>query len=131
VEPEYFNSLAKLVDPDLLWRGLERIQRYVLADRERRRSGPTDPLTAPPSGNPDKPVPMVTAVACSVLSLAKYVKAEPTLLKRIGEIAASTRVARRGMAPKNKARLGQFADNHALRAESDHPVSASYPQDLK
>lgn len=115
VAPDYFSSLDKLVDPGLLWRGLERIQRDVLAARERRRLGPIDPLTAPPSGNPDEAVPMVTAVAYSVLSLAKHVEAEAAILERIDEIAAWTRVPRRGMTAKNKARLGQFADNRALQ----------------
>ncbi len=122
VAPDYFNGLYTLVDPDLLLRGLERIQHDVLADRERRRAGPTDPMTAPPTGDSDDPVPIVTQVAYAALSLAKYMKAEPAVLKRFDEIAASTRVARRGMTAKNKARLGQFSDDRALKLLLDLPA---------
>lgn len=113
--PEYFSSLDKLVDPDLMMRGLLRIQTDILADRERRRCGPADPMTAPPSGDPNEPVPMVTAVAYSVLSLAKYAKADPPTLRAIDELAAKTRVLRRGMTAKNKARLNQLSDPRAKK----------------
>jgi len=123
VAPDYFSSLDKLVDPDLMLRGLERIQRDILAEREKQRARQTDPMTRPPPSDPDEPVPLVTAVAYAVLSLAKYVKANPAVLKRIEETAASTRVPRRGMTAKNKARLGQFADTRALKLVLDLPAS--------
>lgn len=122
VAPEYFSSLDKLIDPKLMLRGLERIQRDVLADREKQRSGPINPMTAPPTGNPDEPLPIVTAVAYAVLSVAKHLKVDPALLKEIHETAAMTRVARRGMTAKNKARLGQFGDDRALKLLLDLPA---------
>ena len=44
------------------------------------------------------------------------------MLEQIAKLAGRTRVKRRGMTAKNKARLGQFADQRALKLLLDLPA---------
>jgi integrase len=106
-------SLGSLLDPELVERGLERIQIDVLAARADSRSRGAMRGEDPGHHDPNEPLPIVTAVAYAVLSLAKYLKPDAETFAAIKAIASSTRVKRKGMTPKNKARLHQLADPRA------------------
>jgi integrase len=123
VSPEYFASLARLLDPDLVLRGLERIQQDVLAERARQRSSTTGRAEVLPHDDPNQPAPIVTAVAFAVLSLAKHLKAEPETLAAIKTLASATRVKRDGMTQKNAFRLNQLADPRAKQLLLDLPAT--------
>jgi site-specific recombinase XerD len=109
IGPGHFTSVSALLDADLVARGLERIQNDVLARKDGRHKSHPDPADLRMRGDPNVPLPIVTAVAYAVLSLAKHCKAPPEVFEPLKTLAASTRVKRTGMTPKNKARLAQFA----------------------
>ena len=109
----HFASLGSLMDPDLVVRGLERMQTDILAERAGRRSGASAHGDEPAHRDPGEPLPIVTAVAYSVLSLAKFLNPDAETFPAIKAIASSTRVRRKGMTMKNKARLNQLADPRA------------------
>jgi integrase len=109
----HFASLGALMDPDLVVRGLERMQTDILAERAGRRSGASAHGDEPAHRDPDEPLPIVTAVAYAVLSLAKFLNPDAETFAAIKAIASSTRVRRKGMTMKNKARLNQLADPRA------------------
>ncbi len=52
---QHFASLDTLLDPDLLVRGLERMQTDILAERPAHRSGASANGDAPPHRDPDEP----------------------------------------------------------------------------
>ena len=110
---EHFTSLVSLLDPDLVVRGLERMQTDILAERTQDRSRSSVRGDEPSHRDPDEPLPIVTAVAHAVLSLAKFVKPDAETFTAIKTIASRTRVKREGMTAKNKARLNQLADPRA------------------
>jgi len=107
---EHFTSPTSLLDPDLLVRGLERMQTDILAERAGHRLGTPARGDEPAHRDPNEPLPIVTAVAYSVLSLAKYLKPDAETFAAIKSIASNTRVRRKGMTAKNKARLSQLAN---------------------
>ncbi len=109
----HFASLGSLLDPELVLRGLERMQTDILAERGGRRSGASAHAEGTAHHDPDEPLPIVTAVAFAVLSLAKFLKPDAQTFAAIKAIASSTRVRRKGMTIKNKARLNQLADPRA------------------
>lgn len=111
---EHFTSLDVLLDPELVVRGLERMQNDIIAARN--AAGSKDPalaLQTTTHRHPDEPLPIVTQVAFAVLSLAKFLKPDAETFAAIKAIASSTRVKREGMTAKNKARLNQLADPRA------------------
>ncbi len=110
---EHFFSLETLLDPELILRGLGRMQTDILAERAGGRSGASANGDDPAHRDPDEPLPIVTAVAYAVLSLAKHLKPDAETFAAIKRIASSTRVKRQGMTTKNKIRLNQFADPRA------------------
>jgi integrase len=110
---EQFASLNVLLDPGLVVRGLERIQTDVLAKRAGHPCKGSTRGEAAAQHDPNVPLPIVTAVAYAVLSLAKYLKPDAETFATIQSIASSTRVRRKGMTAKNKARLNQLADPRA------------------
>lgn len=109
VLPGYFASVSALLDPELVERGLVRIQNDGLAGRKARRSSTSGRTEVSAHDDPNVPLPIVTAVAFAVMSLAKHRKATPEIFEPLSELASSTRVKRVGMTPKNKARLNQLA----------------------
>ncbi len=62
-----------------------------------------------------QPLPIVTAVAFAVLSLAKFLKPDAETFAAMKRVATNTRVRRKGMTPKNKARLSQLTDPRSKR----------------
>lgn len=95
-------------------RGLERMQTDILAERTGRRTGASAHGDEPADRDPDEPLPIVTAIAFAVLSLAKFLKPDAQKFAAIKAIASNTRVRRKGMTIKNKARLNQLADPRAM-----------------
>lgn len=110
---EHFASLGSLLDPELVERGLERMQNDILAGRAESGSRASAHGKETAHHDPHEPLPIVTQVAFAVLSLAKFLKPDAETFAAIKAIASSTRVKREGMTAKNKARLNQLADPRA------------------
>jgi integrase len=100
-------SLRRLVDPDLVARGLERMQADLVAERARDRLK-SSPINSKGS------LPIVHATAYAAVAVTKDLQVdEATIveLKRIArKIGSAFKKQRRGMTPKNKARLSQLDD---------------------
>jgi hypothetical protein len=110
---EHFTSVDTLLDPELVLRGLERMQTDILAGRAEGGSAASAHGDEPAQRDPNEPLPIITAVAFALLSLAKFLKPDAQKFAAIKEIASNTRVRRKGMTIKNKARLNQLADPRA------------------
>jgi site-specific recombinase XerD len=113
---EQFSSLGAFIDPDLVARGLERMQKDIIAARAeaavRRPADANDPLKTSPL-DPSSPLPIVQAAAFAALSIAKYVGAQGDRLQRLKHLGSLARVKQRGMTAKNKARLNCLKDDRA------------------
>lgn len=113
---DQFSSLRAFMDPDLVARGLERMQIDIMAVRAdaaaRRPADAHDPLKASPP-DPNSPLPIIQAAAFAVLSVAKYLGVNGEELQRLKDLASRARVRRRGMTAKNKARLNRLKDDRA------------------
>ena len=115
-------SLRRLLDPDLVARGLDRMQTDLTAERTRAKpSRPSeihDHLKSSPI-NPKGWLPMVHATAYAAVAVAKDLQVDEatmTELRRIArKIGSAFKKQRKGMTPKNKARLAQFDDPRARR----------------
>ena len=114
---DQFTSLHALMDPELIWRGLERMQADVLSasnEGKARLSAGRHARAETMHPDPNKPLPIVTATAFAALSIAKFINVDPETLAAIKAIAAETRVPRQsGLTARNKARLRQLDDPHA------------------
>ena len=109
VPPERFASLDTLMDAELVLRGLERMQTDILAERAEGGSAASAERDGPAQRDLNEPLPIVTAVAFAVLSLAKFLRTDAETFAAIKTLASNARVKRKGMTAKNKVRLNQFA----------------------
>jgi integrase len=117
---EALTSLAALTAPDLVERGLERMQADRVAERSRPKSGaavvPPSRLHSPPI-NAKAWLPIVHATAYAVVAVAKDLSVDDATLaelrKTARKIGSAFKKQRRGMTPKNKARLAQLDDPRA------------------
>jgi integrase len=121
-------SLSQLLDPDRVARGLDRMQADLVAERARRkpaRPGDVrDRLKSPPI---KAWLPIVHATAYAAVAVAKELPVEEatiTELKRIArKIGSAFKKQRKGMTPKNKARLAQLDDPRVRRVFLNLPAA--------
>jgi integrase len=114
---ETLTSLRVLMDPDLVARGLDRMQANIVAERAQAKSSPAaegpNRLKSSPI-NSKAWLPIVHATAYAAVAVAKDLSVDDATLAELRKIAkmigSAFKKHRKGMTPKNKARLAQLDD---------------------
>jgi len=115
-------SLRQLLDPDLVARGLDRMQADLVAERMQAKPGRPAQVHGDRKSstiNSKAWLPIVHATAYAAVAVAKDLQVDDATMAELRRIArkigSAFKKQRKGMTPKNKARLGQLDDPRARR----------------
>jgi hypothetical protein len=123
-------SLRQLLDPDLVARGLDRMQADLVAERMQATPGGPAQLhddRRPSTINSKAWLPIVHATAYAAVAVAKDLQVDIAVMAELRRIArkigSAFKKQRKGMTPKNKARLAQFDDPRVRRMFLNLPAT--------
>ena len=123
-------SLRELVDPDMVARGLDRMQADLVAERMQAKPGGPAQLhddQRPSTINSKAWLPIVHATAYAAVAVAKDLQVDDATMAELRRIArkigSAFKKQRKGMTPKNKARLAQLDDPRVRRVFLNMPAT--------